>query len=211
MRVFGAANAAWAWQEPNRLAKGCELLAAASPGHVYGTDRDVAYVLNAVISNVEALKSVGVFVVVPLGDGLGLAPLTDGFWREHGHGSQPLRRVSEGRNAPGTDFEKPGDRDRQIEDAQAAFARIASICETASAIVPVAYIEADFFGGGGTQAATVWDAQRVVLGPLVEDNAINQALRKIGVQSGIRDEFDTLDLGRCRFTDDWLKLGQINR
>jgi hypothetical protein len=170
----------------------------------------MAYVLNALIAKIEALESVDAFVVVPVGEGLGLAPLTGGFWREHGHGSQPLRREWEGLSAPETDFTVE-DREKYIADARAAFARIAAIGASVSTIAPVAYVEADYFGGQGTQAATVWEAQAIVWGPLVAAKAINQALRKIGVECGIKDEFDTLGLGRCRFTDDWVKLRETNR
>lgn len=85
--------------------------------------------------------------------------------------------------------------------------RIAALCARASVIAPVALVEAEFFGGEGTQKATVWDAQAIVLGPFVGDDAINEALYELGVEpSGSLDEFDTLDLGRCRSTEDWLEL-----
>lgn len=62
-------------------------------------------------------------------------------------------------------------------------------------------------GGEGTQKATVWDAQAIVLGPIVHDDAINEALYELGVEPrGSLDEFATLDLGRCRATEDWLEL-----
>jgi hypothetical protein len=46
-----------------------------------------------------------------------------------------------------------------------------------------------------------------VLGPLVEDDAINEALARIGVQSGFSGEpFVALDLRRFRSTESWLDL-----
>lgn len=134
----------------------------------------MAYVLHAVIAKIEALTSVGELVVVALGDGFGLAPLSDEAW----------------------------------EDADDP--RIAALCAKASLIAPVALVEAEFFGGEGTQKATVWDATAIVLGPLVDDDAINEALHELGVEpSGSLDEFDTLDLGRYRATDDWLELPHL--
>lgn len=64
----------------------------------------------------------------------------------------------------------------------------------------VAYVEAEYFGGVGEQSAVLWrDGVREELG------SINEALRALGVR-GIagRDEFDTVDLGRHRSTQDWL-------
>lgn len=79
---------------------------------------------------------------------------------------------------------------------------------------PVAYVEADFFGGVGTQSAQVWDRGAVVLGPVCTavgepdpalGSPISQALRKLGVVRGDHfDEFDAVGLGRHRRTEDWL-------
>lgn len=79
---------------------------------------------------------------------------------------------------------------------------------------PVAYVEADFFGGVGTQCAQVWDGGTVVLGPLLLEEAeqppaagspISQALRQLGVAKGNHfDEFDAVGLGRHRETSGWL-------
>jgi hypothetical protein len=78
---------------------------------------------------------------------------------------------------------------------------------------PVARVEAEIFGGTGTQWAAVWDAGELVLGPLALDEGelfppggspIAQALRRIGVQRTTGDEFEAVGLGRHRFTGDWL-------
>lgn len=88
---------------------------------------------------------------------------------------------------------------------------------TASSLGAIAYLEAEFFAGPGTQAAVVWDDGRVVLGPLQHDGddpapeqppmsdwPINTALRRLGVRAGEgSDEFDALDLGRHRSTEGW--------
>lgn len=68
----------------------------------------------------------------------------------------------------------------------------------------IAYIEAELFGGAGTQASAIWDGGELVFGPIVADDAINQALSLLGVaRGGSSDEFDALDLGRNRNIDDW--------
>jgi hypothetical protein len=87
----------------------------------------------------------------------------------------------------------------------------------ASALSPIGYVEADFFGGSGIQTAVAWRDTGVTLGPLgrgtrqqappgstLDDEPINTALRYLGVRRGAtRDEFDTLALGRHRQVEDW--------
>jgi hypothetical protein len=80
----------------------------------------------------------------------------------------------------------------------------------------VAYLEAEFFGGYGIQASVIWEGGEIVLGPLIEEEddpvrrlaeaAINRALRRLGVEKeeDALDEFDTVDLGRHRHTEEWL-------
>jgi hypothetical protein len=83
-------------------------------------------------------------------------------------------------------------------------ASLAALCRELSANGKVAYLEAEFFGGTGMQAALV--ANRGDLGKLeVSSHAINMALSVIGVEKGnALDEFDALLLGRARDTNDWL-------
>jgi hypothetical protein len=93
-------------------------------------------------------------------------------------------------------------------------ARLAERAATVSAAGAVAYLEADIFGGTGTQAVVVWRAGQVVLGPARtefragadhRDDAINRALRELGVAaSATGDEFAALGLGGWRHTGDWL-------
>ncbi|MFJ9713359.1 hypothetical protein [Streptomyces sp. NPDC101234] len=95
--------------------------------------------------------------------------------------------------------------------APAGFDRLLSACSETG---PVAYIEADYFGGAGTQTAQVWDAGQVVLGPLrlaeggtspTTGTPISQALRWLGAAKGDHvDEFAAVGLGRHRDTGDWL-------
>lgn len=86
----------------------------------------------------------------------------------------------------------------------------------------IAYVETDYTGGVGKQAALVWERGAVVLGPLVTETwagspreampfaagAINQALRRLGVRADApQDEFDTVGLGRRRSVEDWIDAG----
>lgn len=85
---------------------------------------------------------------------------------------------------------------------------------------PIAYIEAEFFGGRGTQSAIAWKDRVVTFGPVhtqTDDGeeegyttsnelAINQVLRVFGIESERgRDEFDTVGLGRFRESRDWTR------
>ena len=95
--------------------------------------------------------------------------------------------------------------------APAGFGDILAAC---SAEGPVTYVEADYFGGSGTQSAQVWVGGQVVLGPLhlaagkpipAGGSPISRALRWLGVVKGEHfDEFDAAGLGRHRETDGWL-------
>jgi len=88
---------------------------------------------------------------------------------------------------------------------------------SASIHSPIAYVEADFFGGVGIQTAVLWRDGAVLVGPLGRDTdrqappgstldtePINTTLRQLGVRrTADRDEFDTLALGQRRRTEDW--------
>jgi hypothetical protein len=70
----------------------------------------------------------------------------------------------------------------------------------------VVYVEAEFFGGVGEQASAGWENGEMVFGPVTASDAINQALRWLGVSAAPPDdEFDALGLGRHRFTERWLR------
>jgi hypothetical protein len=78
----------------------------------------------------------------------------------------------------------------------------------------VGYIEAEFFGGFGSQRAALWVDQMLAVGPLsVEEGApfaetgspISQLLRHLDVTpTGHYDEFDAVGLDRHRHTAEWL-------
>ncbi|GLY53433.1 hypothetical protein [Lentzea sp. NBRC 102530] len=78
---------------------------------------------------------------------------------------------------------------------------------------PVALVDAEYFGGVGTQRAEVWDQGHLVLGPLVRGHGdpppdvspISLALRRLGAVRGEHlDEFDAVGLGRHRDTSRWV-------
>ncbi|WP_317444629.1 hypothetical protein [Streptomyces collinus] len=78
---------------------------------------------------------------------------------------------------------------------------------------PVAYVEAEYFGGVGEQRAVVCDGGAVVLGPLhLEEgqpfapagSPISQALRRLGVVARAGgDEFSAAGLDRYRHGEAW--------
>ena len=129
--------------------------------------------------------------IVPLGQGLSLLPVTDALIDTHSLAGAP-------------EFDGLGTTARGLDVMMAA-------CSTTG---PVAYVEAEYFGGTGSQTAQVWDAGEVVLGPLhltegepspAAGTPISQALRQLGATKGDHfDEFDAVGLGRHRDTDDWL-------
>ena len=97
-------------------------------------------------------------------------------------------------------------------------AGIEALARRVSHTGPIAYLEAEMFGGVGTQATIVWLNGEVWLGPATTQFgwpppdratsphwAFNQALRQLGVTRGAAfDEFDAVGLGRHRHTGDWL-------
>jgi hypothetical protein len=82
---------------------------------------------------------------------------------------------------------------------------LVNLCVAISRKGDLAYVEAEFFGGSGTQGSAVFRYGETV-GPIIVDgHAINDALVKIGVQRlNHQDEFDALDLGKHRNIEDWL-------
>ena len=96
---------------------------------------------------------------------------------------------------------------------------LVSFLQELSGFTPVAFCEAAYESGAGDQIAIVWQAHKIILGPLVtswgkfdqpsnkvkmEDMAINLALRRMGVRAiRPKDEFDSVGLGRKRTTEAW--------
>jgi len=145
----------------------------------------VGYYLEALIATLPTLEQHALEFrharVVPLACGVAIIPITDDLYDEVANGGEVDR------------FSKlsPG---------------IEQWAQHMSAIAPVTYIEAEFFGGVGGQGAVAWSLASRVLGPIHSKDAINQALRFLGVQTGeAYDEFEAVGLGRHRTTDDWIE------
>ncbi|KJK56908.1 hypothetical protein [Saccharothrix sp. ST-888] len=79
---------------------------------------------------------------------------------------------------------------------------------------PIAYVEADYFGGQGSQRGAVWVDGKIELGPLgivagepfpAEGSPISQVLRRLGAHHPYgEDEFEAVGLGRHRHLEGWL-------
>lgn len=71
------------------------------------------------------------------------------------------------------------------------------------------YFETEYFGGAGSQGAAVFQSGAIAYGPkAAEVGPINEALALLGVRtstSGV-DAFQSVGLGRHRWTADWLGL-----
>ncbi|MEV4310841.1 hypothetical protein [Actinocrispum sp. NPDC049592] len=147
------------------------------------------YRLEAIIASDPTLRSLAISGahIVPLDQGLSLLPMTDALF-----------------SAITGDAKLDG-----FWKAPTGLGDVLAACPG-----PVAYIEAEFFGGDGMQSAQVWHDGEVVLGPLHQpegeppDEAgspISQALQHLGVSRGDHfDEFDAVGLDRHRETEDWL-------
>jgi len=83
---------------------------------------------------------------------------------------------------------------------------VADWVRSISDIGPVAYVEAEFFGGIGDQNAIVWSHGGEILQLLHDRDAINAALQLLGISKGaFHDEFEAVGLPRHRDTGDWIK------
>ncbi|MFD7136494.1 hypothetical protein [Streptomyces sp. NPDC059894] len=155
----------------------------------------MSYDLQAVIAGGEVLSSAARDLpaarLASIGQGLSLMPMTDALFDSVADGS--------GAGALGFWRLPVG-----FEDTLAAW----------SAGGPVAYVEAEYFGGVGEQRAAVWNGGTVVLGPLhIEEgqsfspagSPISQALRRLGVvASAGADEFSSVGLDRHRHGEAWI-------
>ncbi|MCX4920280.1 hypothetical protein [Streptomyces sp. NBC_00687] len=155
----------------------------------------MSYDLRAVIADGEALHSaagdLSAARLAPIGQGLSLMPMTNALFDS----------VAEGSDVGTLGFWRlPGGFDKTL----AAW----------SAGGPVAYVEAEYFGGVGEQRAAVWNGGSLVLGPLhLEEgepfppagSPISQALRRLGVVAGAgEDEFSAVGLDLHRDGEAWI-------
>ncbi|MFG2658671.1 hypothetical protein [Streptomyces sp. NPDC048425] len=155
----------------------------------------MGYDLQAVIADAEALRAVARDLpraqLASIGQGLSLMPMTDALFDS----------VTDGGGTGDLGFWRlPGG----FEKSLAAW----------SAAGPVAYVEAEYFGGVGEQRAAVWDGGTIALGPLHEEpgrrlpldgSPVSQALRWLGVVATAgQDEFSAVGLDRHRHSEDWI-------
>ncbi|MFI6015109.1 hypothetical protein ACIBAG_41135 [Streptomyces sp. NPDC051243] len=154
----------------------------------------MGYELRAVIAGEESLGAIAGDLSAaraPLGQGLSLMPMTEDLFDS----------VTNGGGARALGFWwLPEGFDRRLAEWSAAG--------------PVAFVEADYFGGVGEQRAAVWDGGALVLGPLgvaegqgfpPGGSPISQALRRLGaVARAGADEFDAVGLGRHRHNEGWV-------
>ena len=145
----------------------------------------MGYDIQAIISSQSALEvhsaSFTSARVVPLVSGFALIPITEELLDEIG---------------------ASGDGGRFYKFTPA----IADWLRSISASSAAAYVEAEFFSGVGGQGATVWSHGHQLLPPTHEPEAINIALRHLGISRDTsHDEFDAVGLPRHRHTDDWLE------
>jgi hypothetical protein len=161
----------------------------------------VGYVLQGVIGSAASLqpgRGLANGVVVPLDQGLCLLPMTESLFDEVTRRGAVDSRFAQCQRFP------PG-----FDTVLAQWSRQG----------PVAYVEADFWGGRGTQFAAVWEAGKLVLGPIMDGedappaavrrSAVSQALSRLGAGAhGHIDEFDAVGLGRHRHVEEWLE-GQL--
>ena len=159
----------------------------------------MGYELRAVIAGDELLRAasrdLAAADVVVLGQGLSLMPMTDAFFDA----------VTDGSAGALGFWRLPGGFDR--------------VLTRWSATGPVAYVEAEYFGGVGEQLAAVWADEALVWGPLhapegrpfaPDGSPISQALRRLGaVVRAAEDEFAAVGLDRHRNSDDWIPLGDL--
>ncbi|MEW2354449.1 hypothetical protein [Spirillospora sp. NPDC029432] len=157
----------------------------------------MSYVLHAVVGDFDRLRSLSAglprAVVAPLRQRFGLLPVTGEIFDGLGGGR---RQVEE----PFV-FMSPG---------------LAELLADWSRGGPVAYVEADFFGGSGDQAAALWEDGRRTWGPVnawitagpAEKWPTNAVLARLGaIPAGEFDLFDTVGFGRERDMEGWREAG----
>ena len=145
----------------------------------------MAYTLQAILSQSATLDrgSIRGTRVVLLRSGVSMLPLGKAFLEAHAAPFLPLTDAGDGTLPP----------------------TIASVCSRLAECGEVAYVEAEFHGGEGIQAAVVFHQGGSHDPPRAASDAIKVALRALGVRppAGV-DEFSAVGLGAHRETDQWL-------
>jgi hypothetical protein len=120
--------------------------------------------------------------VAPLAQGFGFLPVTEEVDEETGGAAAAYEQLF------------------ALTDALARLGAAMSRDEAA-----VAYVETDYFGGAGDQAAIAWKDGRIAFWPeRASIGTVSDALRRIGVVKGdARDEFEAVGLDLHRGNADW--------
>jgi hypothetical protein len=145
----------------------------------------MSYALQAIIGSRESLADVrgSRIPYVELGDDLRMAPLTS--------------EVRERFGIPFLPFDDAADL-TMLPDS------IDALCRRLSPHGLVAYVEAAFWGGAGMQVHVRFKDGAALGPPAVADDAINQALRWLGIKATApKDEFDVVGLGRLDCSGRW--------
>jgi hypothetical protein len=151
----------------------------------------MGYDINAILTSASTIEASGQdgVGIISLPQGMSLVPLTE---RHFGGGQSDILP----------------DEEATVSNARMLSQSVSALASEISKSGIVAYIEAKFWAGVGTQAAVVWKDGSVTFGPVIGGDAINQALRLLGVDRGdARDEFDALGLGKYRHTAEWISKG----
>lgn len=159
----------------------------------------MGYILEGVIGPERVLRKVileqPTAVLVPLRQGMAVVPMTDKL----------VSTITDGTSNHKLGFWKlPGGFDQVLAEW--------------SSDGPVAYVEAESYGGYGGQRAALWADGKLSLGPLAVDDGdddgdgsaadgagpISQVLRRLGVvKDNYTDEFEAVGLGRHNHTSEW--------
>ncbi len=157
----------------------------------------MAYSLRVLIGHTDVLEMVQAqldsAVIIPMEQNVGLIPVTKALYQTLGD-----------------------DQPAEVWDTALFKGLSQSLIDhavQASAVGAIAYAEAEYFNGLGYQAVVVWQDGAETLGPFLaykmplRDKPINRVLRHLGVHvKDAVDEFDTLGLGACRRTEDWVSF-----
>lgn len=106
--------------------------------------------------------------------------------------------------------EFPSDNELPLESFSMLTETLIAWAKHISRLTPIAYIEAEYFGGVGGQSAIVWDKAETKFGPVsAEIGPINQALRFLGAEAlSANDEFEAVGLNRGRDSEDWIEISK---
>jgi hypothetical protein len=154
-------------------------------GHVVNAIVGGAAVKDAILAEVADARAVS------LRKGLFLVPITDEL------------------------FDALGEQYPNVEDVSSEIfwkfsGSLAIVLQRMSMHGPIAYIETEYFGGAGTQAAAVWLDGRLLMSPVnARRGPINRALRHLGVRfTWPRDAFQDVGLHRYRNNEDWIAVAR---